>query len=151
MSMAMIVAMRSTCGRKQVGAVVSHEGRVISTGYAGAPSGAPHCSPECKSIAQNGGCQRTVHAEANAIAYAARYGISTQGTHLYTTLSPCDTCAKLIINAGVKQVTYLEQYRITSGIDLLNALGVVCRPLAMSADLMEIFAPDREILNLVVY
>ena len=67
---------------------------------------------------------RTVHAEANTIAFAAKEGIITEGTHLYVTLSPCINCAKLLINAGVKKVFYLEKYRDTSGIDLLNNRGI---------------------------
>lgn len=150
MAIASVVAMRSTCGRRQVGAVISHQGRVISTGYAGAPSGAPHCSAACESQASlNGGCQRTVHAEANAIAYAARHGIATEGAELHCTLSPCINCAKLIVNSGIKRVTYLESYRIPDGVQLLNSLGILCTQIVLPADLQKTFASHLEILNLV--
>lgn len=119
---ALLWATRSTCQRLQVGAVLAKGGRTISTGYNGAPSGLPHCNEDnCKSQTQ---CKRTVHAEMNAILFAARYGISTEGTELYTTHSPCIDCAKAIINAGIKRVYYLEEYRSQDGIELLELAGV---------------------------
>src|SRR5574343_385517 len=124
---AMVTALRSTCGRKSVGAVIAKEGRVISSGYAGPPSGFPHCSEACMvASGAMGGCQRTIHAEQNAIAYAARHGIATQGAELYCTLSPCTNCAKLIINSGIIGVKYIEQYRDQSGIELLKSAGIPC-------------------------
>lgn len=129
MSTAIIQAMRSTCGRKRVGAVLAREGRIISTGYAGAPSGAEHCSDACMAAAE-GGCQRTVHAEINAIVYAARHGIATEGSELYCTASPCINCAKAIVNAGIISVKYLEPYRITDGLDLLFSLRIPCRQMS---------------------
>lgn len=149
MAIASVVAMRSTCGRKQVGAVISCEGRVISTGYAGPPSKSEHCSELCLQASQSSGCQRTIHAEANAIAYAARHGIATAGAELHCTLSPCINCAKLIINSGIKKVTYLESYRILEGVNLLNSLEITCTQIVLPADLQRTFAPHLEILNLV--
>ena len=127
---ALVTSLRSTCGRKAVGSVIEKEGRVIATGYAGPPSGFPHCSPECMQ-AHSGGCDRTIHAEANAIAYAARHGIATHGSTLYCTLSPCINCAKSIISAGIVRVKYIEQYRITDGIDLLEKAGIKCEILTV--------------------
>mgnify|MGYP001946569404 FL=1 len=119
---AVLWATRSTCQRLQVGAVLAKGGRTISTGYNGAPSGLPHCNEDnCKIQPQ---CKRTVHAEMNAILFAARYGISTEGTELYTTHSPCIDCAKAIINAGIKKVYYLKEYRSRDGIELLELAGV---------------------------
>lgn len=117
MSIAEIVAQRSTCNRLQVGAVIAHQGRIISTGYAGAPSGLPHCSPDVCNI--DSPCTRTVHAEAGAIAYAARSGIRVEGATLYCTHSPCHACAQLIINSGIKIVYFKTPYRKTEGIELL--------------------------------
>lgn len=123
---ALITSMRSTCGRKQVGAIIAKEGRIISSGYAGPPSGQPHCTPECLTQASPSGCKRTIHAEANAVSYAARHGISTQGATLYCTLSPCSECAKLIISSGVTKVWYIEKYRDDSGVKLLQESGILC-------------------------
>lgn len=119
---AVLWSMRSTCQRLRVGAVLAKDGRTISTGYNGAPSRLPHCNEDnCKSQPQ---CKRTVHAEMNAILFAARYGISTEGAELYTTHSPCIDCAKAIINAGIKKVYYVEEYRSRDGIELLELAGI---------------------------
>jgi len=123
MEIARIVARRSTCNRAQVGAVVAQDGRIVSTGYAGAPSGLPHCSPEtCNTSAP---CTRTVHAEAGAISYAARSGIRLEGATLYCTHCPCIDCAKLIINTGIKRIIYDQAYRKTEGLELLRTVGIV--------------------------
>lgn len=123
MEIARIVARRSTCNRTQVGAVVAQDGRIVSTGYAGAPSGLPHCSPEtCNTSAP---CTRTVHAEAGAISYAARSGIRLEGATLYCTHCPCLDCAKLIINTGIKRIIYDQAYRKTEGLELLRTVGIV--------------------------
>lgn len=121
-----IIEKRSTCERKQVAAIIEKDGRIISTGYAGAPSGLPHCIDVGCDIGPDGGCIRTVHAEANAIAYAAKNGISTDGATMYCTSSPCINCAKLIVNAGIKKVLFKEYYRDTSGVQLLQEAGVEC-------------------------
>ena len=127
---AMMASLRSTCGRKQVGAVVAQKGRPISSGYAGPPAVFPHCTPECAhAAAANGGCRRTIHAEQNAIAYAARAGISTEGASIFSTLSPCEECAKLVINSGVKEFWYYEEYRIMDGIYLLRSANILCEKL----------------------
>lgn len=121
-NIAKLVARRSTCLRSSVGAVLAREGRIISMGYNGAPSGMPHCEPE--TCGPDEGCERTVHAEANAIAFAAKTGIETDGSTLYTTHSPCNDCAKLLINAGIKRVIYWEKYRDPAPVNLLMASGV---------------------------
>lgn len=129
MEMAITASKRSTCNRKHVGAIIAIEGRPISVGYAGAPSGLPHCLEHGCLTGPDGGCIRTQHAEANAIAFAARKGISTEKATLYTTVSPCLACAKLILNAGIGEVWYLEKYRKTDGIDLLAQRDVLCQQL----------------------
>lgn len=125
MNMAVTAAERSTCNRKKVGAIIASEGRAILTGYAGAPSGMPHCLEQGCLIGPSGGCLRTVHAEANAIAFAARKGIRIEDSTLICTLSPCYDCAKLIINAGITFVFYKEKYRDESGIGLLISADIV--------------------------
>lgn len=118
MNMARVVAGRGTCDRLQVGAVIARDGRVISSGYNGNIVGMAHCNhSEHPSIP----CTDAVHAEANAILFAARYGMSTEGATLYTTHQPCLNCAKMIINSGIVHVCYEHPYRDNSGLDLLLA------------------------------
>jgi dCMP deaminase len=129
MEMAITASKRSTCNRKHVGAIIAIDGRPVSVGYAGAPSGLPHCLDHGCIPGPDGGCIRTQHAEANAIAFAARKGISTEKATLYTTVSPCLACAKLIINAGISEVWFLELYRKQEGLQLLDLLGISCEQL----------------------
>lgn len=124
-----IAAFRSTCNRAHVGAVIAQDGRVVSSGYAGAPSGMPHCGPQCNTDAP---CTRTVHAEAGAISYAARAGIKLDGATLYCTHAPCQDCAKLIINSGISKVYYETPYRKTEGIELLRSVGITVTQWARS-------------------
>lgn len=116
------VAKRSTCLRLQCGAVIEIDGRVLSTGYNGAPAGMPHCTPDI--CGPDKPCERTLHAEANAIAFAARHGVAIAGADLYATDSPCIHCAKIIINAGIKRVFYMRRYRDPKPLDYLLAAGV---------------------------
>ena len=117
LQIAEVVAQRGTCLRKQVGAVIARDGRVLSIGYNGPPSGLDHCAEFGCDVSRP--CERAVHAEANAIAFAARVGISVQGAALFCTTGPCRQCAELIINSGIGRVIYLESYRDNSGVDLL--------------------------------
>lgn len=142
---ALIVSLRSTCGRKAVGAIIAKDGRIISSGYAGPPSGFPHCDQACKvASTANGGCHRTIHAEQNAVAYAARHGISTMGATLYCTDSPCLPCSKQLINTGIVRVVYLRPYRDTSGIETLKLAGISCETLTVPsvhfANLAQLYA-----------
>ena len=123
METAELMARRGTCTRAAVGCVVAIQDRPIVSGYNGAAAGLPHCRHE---IGDDAGCQRAVHAEANAVAFAARLGVSTQGATLYTTLSPCLTCSRLLINSGIIRVVYNQSYRDLAGLDELQAAGVIC-------------------------
>lgn len=123
MSMAIVAGTRGTCSRMYVGAIIARDGRAFSQGYNGAPAGMPHCNHTLDEQPGNG-CTRTVHAEANAIVWAARYGVSTDGTEMYTTHMPCLVCAHLIINAGIMRVVFGKDYRDRSGYDLLVAAGI---------------------------
>lgn len=120
MSAAKVFSERSTCNRLHVGAVIAREGRILSSGYNGPPKGFPHCnhSPD------DGECFRATHAEANAIVFAARYGVAIEDTSLYTTHSPCIRCAHLIINSGITQVFYNVEYRDPTGVQFLAEAGV---------------------------
>lgn len=120
---AQIVAERATCDRKSVGAVIAREGRILSTGYNGPSAGMPHCSSTSCDLSQS--CVRSIHAEANAIAFAAKNGVSLEGSTLYLTLSPCVSCAQLIANSGIDRVVYLEKYRVPDGVIWLDEFSQV--------------------------
>lgn len=138
MESAKLWARRSTCSRSEVGVVLaSEDNRILATGYNGAPAGLPHCDHECDCDEQGESyeshrancrkwkpCLVAVHGEANAIAWAARNGIRTDGAKLFTTLAPCYACSQLIINAGIGEVYYLMDYRLADGLALLDAAGV---------------------------
>lgn len=134
---------RSTCSRNHVGALIARDGRTIGTGYNGAPSGMEHCNhtglrldgsvimqrrvspvPMLDQGPMDRGCRLAIHAEANAIAYAARHGVSLEDATIYSTLSPCYECSKLIIAAGLQRVVYNRSYRDPAGIDLLRMAGL---------------------------
>ncbi len=109
---------RGTCDRGHAGCVITKNKRIISTGYVGSPVGLPHCDDvghEMNTVIHPDGsksmhCIRTTHAEQNAIAQAARFGIPIDGATLYCKLTPCYTCAKIIINAGIKRVVCAQDY-----------------------------------------
>ncbi len=112
------IALRATCDRGKSGSVVVKDKRVLSTGYVGAPAGLPHCDDvghRLKKVTHEDGresvhCLRTVHSELNAITQAAKFGVSIEGSTLYTKMEPCATCAMAIINSGVKRVVCESQY-----------------------------------------
>jgi dCMP deaminase len=110
MNIAEQVATRSTCSRKHVGAVIVRDKTILSTGYNGSLRGAPHCDEIGHDI-ENDHCVRTVHAEANAVAQAAKHGVRIDESEIYVTASPCLTCFKLVANAGIRKVYYREFYR----------------------------------------
>ena len=132
MGVARLTAERGTCSRLHVGAVIAANHRIISSGYNGAPAGLAHCShPLGEEVVTS--CKRAVHAEANAIAFAARRTSSTEGGELYVTHQPCIDCAKLIINSGIVSVTWAEPYRLLEGVKLLQEAQIklyVMRPMA---------------------
>lgn len=117
MQMAQVVAGRSTCLRRQVGAVIVKDKQILSTGYNGSPSGLTHCV-QAGCLRQKLGIPsgerteicRAVHAEQNALVQAAKHGVAISGADIYTTLQPCVLCTKLIINAGIKRVFYANTY-----------------------------------------
>lgn len=123
MEVAEIYAKRSTCSRAHVGVVIAHEGRILSTGYNGAPTGMPHCD-HSSDPPDYPGCRTAVHAESNAIAFASKHGIRLFDSELYTTFSPCLACAQLIINAGIVRVYVQNEYRLSDGEDLLRLAKV---------------------------
>ena len=134
MKIAHIVSERSTCLRRKVGAVLVKEKRILATGYNGAPSGVTHC--------EKAGCLREelgipsgerhelcrgLHAEQNAIIQAAYHGVSIKGSVLYITCHPCSVCAKMIINAGIKEVVIFEGYPDKLAKIMLEEASIVIR------------------------
>ena len=109
LNIAEMAASRSTCDRCHVGAVIVKHKAILSTGYNGAPRGMPHCDSVGHEIV-DGHCVRTIHAEANAIAQAAKHGVSVADGSIYLTNSPCYDCFKMMINAGIKEVVYKDFY-----------------------------------------
>lgn len=134
MKMAKLVATRSTCIRRQVGAVVVKEKRVLSTGYNGAPKGSRHCEElgcireilDVPSGTRHELC-RGVHAEQNAVVQAAYFGVSVKDASIYTTTYPCSMCAKIIINAGIIEIVYGEGYPDDLSKDLLEESDLIVR------------------------
>lgn len=138
MEMALVIAKRGTCSRLQVGVVFARDGRVVSMGYNGAPSGMAHCNHECDcggkanmlgtshTLTCRGvqPCTTAEHAERNAIAFAARHGVALKGSTMYVTHMPCASCAMSIINAGIDEVVYKYPYRLVDGVHLLEQAGV---------------------------
>lgn len=112
------IGARATCDRGRSGCVIVREKRIVATGYVGAPANCKHCDEvghEMHTVINDNGtqsrhCIRTTHAEQNAIAQAARFGVSTTGAVLYVQMCPCYTCAKMIINAGIKRVVAENDY-----------------------------------------
>jgi dCMP deaminase len=126
LKIASVVATRSTCERKQVGCVLVREHMILSTGYGGSIRSQPHCTEAgCLIVPPAVGCQRTVHAEQNAITQAALHGVSTKGATAYVTLSPCTTCFKNLVNAGIVRIIYSEEYRIPPDRLLADSCGVL--------------------------
>ena len=110
MRIAKEVSTRSTCNRKKVGAVIVRDKTILSTGYNGSIRGLTHCDKGGHMI-ENGHCVRTVHAEVNAIAQAARNGVRIDEATLYTTSSPCWSCFKVMVNSGIGRVFFGEFYK----------------------------------------
>jgi dCMP deaminase len=121
------VARRSTCDRARVGAIIVKDRRILTTGYNGSPAGLPHCD-EIGHLMVNGHCVRTLHAEQNAIIQAALHGVGVAGSTMYVTHQPCLTCAKMIINAGIRRVVYAGHYPDQDAQDFLLQADVELLP-----------------------
>ena len=147
MLLAKLAACRSTCLSRPTGAVLVRNRQVLATGYNGSVPGGPHCIDDAVCYRRRVGAKdadklawcRASHAEANAIAQAARAGIPLDGSTLYTTLSPCFTCGKLIASAGIKHVVYEHLYesidpkRDRHWADVLGEAGISAEQLSFSS------------------
>ena len=122
LEMAQVWAKNSYCKRRQVGALIVQDRMIISDGYNGTPSGFENVCEDENGITK----PYVLHAEANAISKVAKSGNSSEGATLYVTASPCMECAKLIIQAGIKRVVYMDEYRLLDGIELLRRAGIEC-------------------------
>lgn len=120
LDIAKLIAKHSHAERKKTGAIIVKDIRIISTGYNGTPAGFPN---QCEDSNFNT-LPEVLHAESNAITKCAKSTESSEGSILYTTLSPCIECAKLIIQAGIKEVYYFEEYRTKEGIELLEFANI---------------------------
>jgi dCMP deaminase len=141
LSIAQVVASRSNCVKRHVGAVIARDRRIVSTGYNGTPRGVRNCNeggcPRCNAFVESGSrldeCLCS-HGEENAIIQAAYHGVSVRGGSLYTTFFPCLFCTKLIINAGLAEVVYNAAYHLdTRAETLLAEAGVVVRQAELPA------------------
>jgi len=114
-----IIAANSKCKRAQIGAVISKEDRVISTGWNGTPSKHSNCCEENDTTNRS-----VIHAEANAILFAAKNGTATDGCTIHITMSPCYECAKMIIQSGIVKVVFSEVYRDDKPLEMLRKSGI---------------------------
>ena len=134
MDIAHMCARRTTCTRRQVGAVLVKDKRILATGYNGVPTGIDHCTDRgclreergIPSGQQHELC-RGLHAEQNALLQAARYGTSMEGATIYCTTQPCVLCAKMLINAGVKEIVYDYEYPDELALEMLGEAGIILR------------------------
>ena len=126
------VAERSTCVRAKVGAVIVRDKNILATGYNGAPAGLPHCldvgclvyTSRTPSGELEENCFRTIHAEINAIAQAAKNGASIRDADIYITHTPCIHCVKVLINTGIKRIFYEREYKRATIEELLRGANI---------------------------
>lgn len=120
LKMAYIWAENSVCNRNKVGCLIVNNRTIISDGYNGTPAGFPNGCEDC----DNKTLPYVLHAESNAILKLAKSTLSSEGSTLYVTLSPCFDCAKLIIQSGIKRIVYSETYRNTDSFELFKKAGI---------------------------
>lgn len=129
----LIVAKRSGCLSRQVGAVIVKDNRILATGYNANPLGVQECCDKGYCLRKNNKSGENleecyaVHGEQNAITQCAKNGISCEGATLYVTCMPCNTCAKLIINSGIKEVVYFDEYNSPLATEVLTKAGIKLR------------------------
>ena len=127
MAQSHLLSLRSTCSRLSVGATIVKDKRIVSGGYNGSIKGDEHCiDVGCKVV--EGHCVRTIHAEINAILQCSKFGVGTEGATIYVTHFPCLNCTKSIIQAGIKEICYANDYRNNEyARELFEKSGVVVR------------------------
>jgi dCMP deaminase len=135
MELAVKIAQRSHCIKRHVGAVLAKETRIVSVGYNGPPAGTHNCDDEYPetgcALDSKGSCSLAIHAEQNAILYAAKNKVNIKGCTLYVSLSPCLSCARIIYSMGIGRVVYLNSYATykglpkDEGLEFLDKFGVI--------------------------
>ncbi len=138
LKIAQLASSRSTCIRRQVGAVLVKDKKILATGYNGVPSGIAHCTDigclrDAQQIpsGQRHELCRGLHAEQNAILQAAYHGVSIRGSSLFCTNFPCVICSKMLINAGIRQICYLEGYPDSLSEEMLKEAGTELQQIDM--------------------
>lgn len=127
MAQSHLLSLRSTCSRLSVGATIVRDKRIIAGGYNGSIKGDEHCI-DCGCKVVDNHCVRTIHAEINAILQCAKFGASTEGATIYVTHFPCLNCTKSIIQAGIKEICYANDYRNNEyAEELLKKSGIIVR------------------------
>ncbi|WP_125980301.1 ComE operon protein 2 [Loigolactobacillus iwatensis] len=134
MLQSVLLSLRSTCPRATVGAAIVRDQRVIAGGYNGSVSGDDHCiDVGCYLV--DGHCLRTIHAEMNAILQCAKFGVATAGAEIYVTHFPCLQCTKMLIQAGIKTIHYLKDYRDDDyALKLIKKSGVTLDQVKLNPD-----------------
>ena len=123
MLQAVLLSLRSTCNRLAVGAILVRDKRIIAGGYNGSVSGDDHClDAGCYIV--DGHCLRTIHAEMNAVLQCAKFGVVTADAEVYVTDFPCLQCTKMLLQAGIKKIYYLKDYRNDAyALNLIEQVG----------------------------
>lgn len=143
MRIALLVADRATCSRAKIGAVIVKDKNIIATGYNGSPAGHPHCTdvgclvyvsrnPDGE---EEENCFRTIHAEINAIAQAAKHGVEINGADIYINASPCYHCLKTLMNTGIRRIFYLKPYKIDRILPLLDHSEIELQQVLLDEDI----------------
>lgn len=133
LQIAEVVGLRGSCDRGRCGAVITKDNRIVMTGYVGAPPGQPHCDEVGHDMQErkhsdgtsSSHCVRTAHSEENAIIHAAKFGVTLQGTKIYTKIFPCINCARMIVTAGIVEVMAQNAYQTsTKSKELFDSVGI---------------------------
>lgn len=142
MDLASNLANRSHCVKIKVGAVLTKDTRIVSLGYNGPPAGTHNCDEQWPAVGcprdSKGSCSLALHAEQNAILYAAKNNVAIEGSTLYVTLSPCIACARIIFTTGIKKVYFLNSYAeykglaVDEGVEFLRKFGVIVEKFTLS-------------------
>ncbi|WP_062355685.1 ComE operon protein 2 [Bacillus kwashiorkori] len=144
MAQSFLLSLRSTCTRLMVGATIVRDKRIIAGGYNGSIAGGDHCIDKGCYVIDNH-CQRTIHAEMNAIIQCAKFGVPTEGAEIYVTHFPCLQCSKAIIQAGIKVIHYAEDYKNSLyAIELFEQAGVKTAKVPFQANILDLRLQEKQ-------
>ena len=140
MAQSLLLSLRSTCTRLSVGATIVRDKRIIAGGYNGSVTDDVHCIDDGCYLVDNH-CVRTIHAEMNAILQCAKFGVETDGAEIYVTHFPCLQCTKMILQAGIKKIHYMEDYRNDDyAINLIKQAGATVHKVSVSKNYFDTLA-----------